>query len=26
MIGAGLTHPPVEAFHAATLALAEKYR
>lgn len=26
MIGAGLTHPPIEAFHAATLALADKYR
>lgn len=26
MIGAGLTHPPVEVFHAATLALAEKYQ
>lgn len=26
MIGAGLTHPPIEAFHAATLALAEKYQ
>lgn len=26
MIGAGLTHPPIDAFHQATLALAEKYR
>ena len=26
MIGAGITHPPIEAFHAATLALAEKYQ
>ena len=25
MIGAGLTHPPIEAFHAATLAFAAKY-
>lgn len=25
MIGAGITHPPIEAFHAATLALAEKF-
>jgi len=25
MIGAGLTHPPAEAFHKATLALAEKF-
>lgn len=25
MIGAGLTHPPLEVFHKATLALAEKF-
>ncbi len=25
MIGAGLTHPPLEVFHAATLALAERF-
>ena len=25
MIGAGLTHPPAEAFHQATLALAERF-
>ncbi|GAA4897478.1 DUF1116 domain-containing protein [Tessaracoccus lubricantis] len=25
MIGAGITHPPLEAFHKATLALAEKF-
>lgn len=25
MIGAGLTHPPIEAFHQATLALADSF-
>lgn len=25
MIGAGITHPPIEAFHKATLALAERF-
>ena len=25
MIGAGITAPPIDAFHAATLALAQKF-